>query len=260
MPKEHWQWPISMVLEFPKTFLNRSNGLKKQPVPETQPHNIISAWIIWMVMASPKMKGKEKSGFIAPPCKTILKLKHISAPFIWNASFKMKVSHRKPPLPSSGWKMPLREMTRTLSGFYPWCTGIFPNCKTTPKACFIFAAVPRWGMHQPNSISEEPCFRIKTHLQNARKLSSGLKKPRNRTNVGHRLFLVTCITTASSFLSIMSRRSLFWWGLPTRETALHNTRLVWLISMGMALPKMNERLFHGWKNQPVKTGQVPSIF
>ena len=124
-------------------------------------------------------------------------------------TIKMKVSHRKPPLPSSGWKMPLREMTRTLSGFYPWCTGIFPNCKTTPKACFIFAAVPRWGMHQPNSISEEPCFRIKTHLQNARKLSSGLKKPRNRTNVGHRLFLVTCITTASSFLSIMSRRSLF---------------------------------------------------
>lgn len=84
-----------------------------------------------------------------------------------------------------------------------------PELQNNAKGMLHLRRSARWGMHQPNSISEEPCFRIKTHLQNARKLSSGLKKPRNRTNVGHRLFLVTCITTASSFLSIMSRRSLF---------------------------------------------------
>lgn len=79
------------------------------------------------------MKGKEKSGFIAPPCKTILKLKHISATIYLKRKLQNEVSHRKPPLPSSGWKRPLRRndpyATRLLSMVYRHIPELQNNAK-----------------------------------------------------------------------------------------------------------------------------------
>lgn len=64
-----------------------------------------------------------------------------------------------------------------------------PELQNNAKGMLHLRRSARWGMHQPNSISEEPCFRIKTHLQNARKLSSGLKKPRQQDERRAQAFL-----------------------------------------------------------------------